>query len=96
MKLKTWASGEVPQASKNLRVACQTGKVEFKYFSSPENPCADVNGVAAPSPIVPGDQVLLKNTRERGKPAPKFETKPYTVLTKERHQVTVKSSEGAV
>ena len=49
-----------------------------------------------PSPIVPGDQVLLKNTREKGKLAPKFETKPYTVLTKERHQVPVESSKGAV
>ena len=57
---------------------------------------ADGNRGAVPSPIVPGDQVPLKNTRETGKLAPKFETKPYTVLTKEGHQVTVESSEGAV
>ena len=57
---------------------------------------ADGNRGAVPSPIVPGDQVLLKNTRETGKLAPKFETKPCTVLTKEGHQVTVESNEGAV
>ena len=57
---------------------------------------ADGNHGAVPSPIAPGDQVLLKNTRETGKLAPKFKTKPYTVLTKEGHQVTVESSEGAV
>ena len=57
---------------------------------------ADGNRGAVPSPIVPGDQVLLKNSRETGKLAPKFETKPYTVLTKEGHQVTMESSEGAV
>ena len=57
---------------------------------------ADGNRGAVPSPIVPGDQVLLRNTRETGKLAPKFETKPFTVLTKEGHQVTVESSEGAV
>ena len=37
----------------------------------------------------------IKNTREIGKLAPKLETKPYTVLTNERHQVTMESSEGA-
>ena len=57
---------------------------------------ANGNRGAVPSPIVPGVQVLLKNTRETGKLAPKLETKPYTVLTKEGHQVTVESSEGAV
>ena len=61
-----------------------------------QNTYADGNRVAVPSPIVPGDQVLLKNTRETGKLAPKFETKPYTVLTKERHQLTMESNEGAV
>ena len=56
----------------------------------------DGNRHAVQGPIVPGDQVLLKNTRETGKLAPKFETKSYTVLTREGHQVTVNSSEGAV
>ena len=45
---------------------------------------------------MPGNRVLRKNTREIGKLAPKFETKPYTVLTKEGHQVTEESSEGTV
>ena len=41
-------------------------------------------------------EVLPKNTGETGKLAPKLETKPYTVLTKEGHQATMESSEGAV
>ena len=53
---------------------------------------ADGNRGAVPSSIVPGDQVLLTNTRETGKLSPKLETKPYTVLTKDGHQVTVESS----
>lgn len=57
---------------------------------------ADGKRGAAPSPIVPGDQVLLKNTKSTGKLAPNFEPEPYTVLAKDGHQVTVKSSEGAV
>ena len=51
---------------------------------------------AVRSSIVPGDQVLLKNTKSTGKLAPNFEREPYTVLGKEAHQETVKSSEGAV
>ena len=51
---------------------------------------------AVPSPIIPGDQVLLKNTKSTGKLAPNFEPEPYTVLAKEGSQVTVQSSEGVV
>ena len=51
---------------------------------------------AVRSSIVPGDQMLLKNTKSTGKLAPNFEREPYTVLAKEGHQETVKSSEGAV
>jgi len=47
------------------------------------------------NPIVP-DQVLLKNVNTNGKLARNFEPEPYTVVAKEGHQVTVKSSEGAV
>ena len=57
---------------------------------------ADRNRGAVPSLLVPGDQVLLKNTGKTVKLAPKFETKPYTVPTKEGHQVTLESSERAV
>ena len=57
---------------------------------------ADNKSGATWSPIVPGDQVLLKNTKTTGKLTPNFETEPYTVVAKEGHQVTVKSSEGAV
>ena len=57
---------------------------------------ADGNHGTVPSPIISEDQVLLKNPRETGKLAPKFKTKPRTVLTKEGHQVTTESSEGAV
>ena len=58
--------------------------------------CADDKRGAAWSPIVPGDQVLLKNTKTSGKVAPNFEPEPFTVVAKEGHQVTVKSSEGTV
>ena len=51
---------------------------------------------AVRSSIVPGDQVLLKNSKSTGKLAPNFEPEPYTVLANEGHQITVKSSEGAV
>ena len=58
--------------------------------------CADDKRGAAWSPIVPGDQVLLKNTKTTGKLAPYFEPVPFTVVAKEGHRVTVKSSEGTV
>jgi len=57
---------------------------------------ADSKRGATWSPIVLGDQVLLKNTNTTGKLAPNFEPEPYTVVAKEGHQVTVKSGEGAV
>ena len=57
---------------------------------------ADNKRGATWSPIVPQDQVLLKNTKTTGKLAPNFEPEPYTVVAKEGHQVTVKSSEGPV
>ena len=34
---------------------------------------------------MPGDQVLLKNTKATGKLAPNFESEPYTVKAKEGH-----------
>ena len=42
--------------------------------------CADDKRGAAWSPIVPGDQVLLKNTKTTGKLAPNFEPEPFTVV----------------
>ena len=57
---------------------------------------ADNKRGATWSPIVPGDQVLLKNTKTTGNLAPTFDPEPYTVVAKEGHQVTMKSSEGAV
>jgi len=57
---------------------------------------ADDKRGAAWNPIVPGHQVLLKNTKTTGKLAPNFEPEPYIVVAKEGHQVTMKSSEGAV
>ena len=35
MSLKTRASGGSAPGKQNLKVTCPTGKVEFKYFSSP-------------------------------------------------------------
>ena len=57
---------------------------------------ADDKSGAAWNPIVPGHQVLLKNTKTTGKLAPNIEPEPYIVVAKEGHQVTMKSSEGAV
>ena len=51
---------------------------------------------AVPSPIIPGDQVLLKNTENTGKLVSNFEPEPYTVLAKEGSQVTVQSSKGMI
>ena len=38
----------------------------------------------------------LKNTKTTGKLAPNFEQKPYTILAKEGHEVTVESKDGVV
>ena len=45
--------------------------------------CVDNKRGAVPSPVLPGDQVLLKNTKTTGKLAPNFEQEPYAVLAKE-------------
>ena len=57
---------------------------------------ADDKRGAVPSPIIPGDQVLLKNTKSTGKLLPNFEPEPYTVLAKEGSQITVQSSKGTI
>ena len=55
---------------------------------------ADNKRGAAESPVVPGDLVLLKNTKTSGKLEANFESEPYTVQTKEGSEVTVRSKEG--
>ena len=47
---------------------------------------ADNKRRAAESPVVPGDLVLLKNTKTSGKLEANFESEPYTVQTKEGTQ----------
>ena len=61
-----------------------------------EKACVDNKQGAIPSSVLPGDQVLLKNTKTNGKLAPNFEQEPYTVLAKEEHEVTVESKDGVV
>ena len=51
---------------------------------------ADNKWGVAEWPIVPGDLVLMKNTKNPGKLEPNFESQPYTVQTKEGSQVTVR------
>ena len=51
---------------------------------------------AVDNPITPGDKVLLKNTKQSGKLAANFEPNPYTVQTKERQELTLKSTDGTV
>ena len=46
---------------------------------------ADTKRGAKENDIVPGDQVLLKNTKATGKLAPNFESEPYTVKANEGH-----------
>ena len=55
---------------------------------------ADNKRGASERPIVPGDLVLLKNTKTSGKLEANFESEPYTVQTKEGSVVTVRSKEG--
>ena len=43
---------------------------------------------------MPGDRVLLKNTKTSGKLDANFESEPYTVQTKGGSEVTVRSKEG--
>lgn len=55
---------------------------------------ADNKRGAAESPVVPGDLVLLKNTKTSGNLEANLESEPYTVQTKEGSEVTVRSKEG--
>ena len=55
---------------------------------------ADVKRGAKENDIVPGDQVLLENTKATGKLAPIFESEPYTVKAKEGHKLTLQSKDG--
>ena len=54
---------------------------------------ADYRRRASDSQVLPGDKVLLKNTKSSGKLAPNFETEPYRVLTKEGHELKLQSNE---
>ena len=56
---------------------------------------ADNQRGVAESPVVPGDLVLLKNTKTSGKLEANFESESYTVQTKEESEVTLRSKEGA-
>lgn len=53
---------------------------------------ADKMWGATPNPIILGDQVLLRNTKTTG---PKFETKPYTVVTKRNGNVVIRVRRGS-
>ena len=55
---------------------------------------ADNKRGAAESSVVPGDLVLLKNTKKSGNLEANFESEPYTVQTKEGSEVTVRSKGG--
>ena len=57
---------------------------------------ADKRRHAVDNPIAPGYKVLIKNSKSTGKLTPNFETEPYTVQTKERQELTLKSAEGVV
>lgn len=57
---------------------------------------ADKQRNATSNPVLPGDKVLLKNTKSSGTLAPNFEPQPYTVQTKEGQELTLKAENGTV
>ncbi|CAB4034836.1 Transposon Ty3-G Gag-Pol poly [Paramuricea clavata] len=57
---------------------------------------ADYKNTASNNPIAPGDQVLLKNAKTTGKLAPNYENEPYSVVTKEGHELMLQSKDGEV
>ena len=57
---------------------------------------ADSKRGATSSDILPGDQVLLRNTKTTWKLATNYESEPYTVVTKEGNEVMVESGDGAI
>ena len=62
-------------------------KLEHKEY-------ADSKRGSTNSSLAPGDKVLLRNTKAPGKLTPNFESTPYTVLTKEGHEVMMESEDG--
>ena len=46
--------------------------------------------------VVPGNKVLLNNSKSSGKLAPNFEPQPYTVQTKEGQELTLKADDSTV
>ena len=57
---------------------------------------ADEKNRASTNAVTPGAQVLLKNTKTTGKLALNYEKEPYTVLTKEGHELMLKSKDGGI
>ena len=55
---------------------------------------ADSRRGAVLSPVLPGEQVLLKNTNTSGKLSTNFEHTPVTVEKKEGQELTVRSADG--
>ena len=73
----------------NIRDLDWNHKLSSKFY-------ADKHRNATFNPVVPGDKVLLKNTKSSGKLAPNFEPQPYTVQTKEGQELTLKAEDGTV
>ena len=57
---------------------------------------ADKRRGAEQSLAMPGDQVLLRNTKTHGKLESKFEHEPYTVETKEGQELSLRSKDGII
>ena len=55
--------------------------------------CVDVKREAKENNFVPGDQVLLRNTKATIKLAHNLESEPYTVKAKEGHELTLQSKD---
>ena len=55
---------------------------------------ADSRREAVLSPVLPGEQVLLKNTNTSGKLSTNFEHTPFTIEKKEGQELTVRSPDG--
>ena len=81
--------GDIDGFDKNTRERDWRNKLTQKAY-------ADNKRGANGSDIVPGDQVLLRNTKTSGKLDANYENEPYTVITKEGNEAMVESADGTI
>ena len=87
---------KLPELRRQDSILNQTTKERDWRQKLSQKAYADEKNRASTNPVAPGDQVLLKNTKTTGKLAPNYEKEPYTVLTKEGHELMLKSKDGGI